>query len=84
MRVVFTATALEDIARLPRAAQKRIVTKLEYFCMQDNPLAAGKPLTGYHGFYRFRIGAYRVVVRPSGITMIVHTVDKRDKAYQDL
>lgn len=84
MRIVFTATALNDIERLPRDIQRRIIAKLERACADDDALATAKPLAGYHGFFRYRVGPYRVIVQPSGHTITVHLVDKRDSAYRDL
>lgn len=84
MRLLFSESALKDLSRLPTTMQRRIVNKLEEIAQYPNPLSLARPLSGYHGFVRYRVGMYRIVTEPTRQTLIIHIVEKRDKAYRDL
>lgn len=63
MKLEFTFSALRDLGRLPKAIARRIMDKMEWFAQQDDPLSFAKPLKNSNvGSYRFRIGAYRILV----------------------
>lgn len=59
--LLFSFAAKEDILRISRENQKRILDKLDFFLEQKNPLEYAKKLTGTKNRYRFRIGDYRVI-----------------------
>ena len=86
MKLVFAESAAKTIAKLPTPIARRIVQKMEWFALQDDPLSFAKPLTNSKvGNYRFRIGAYRVLVdihhgRIS--VLIVLAVRHRKEAYR--
>jgi mRNA-degrading endonuclease RelE of RelBE toxin-antitoxin system len=80
MEFVFTPTAEDHFARLPRQAQKRIATKMRFYSRQPEPLQFAEPLTGSHT-YRFRIGDYRVIFKVLHETLWVVAIKRRDKAY---
>lgn len=62
MTYYFSRRAFRLFAKLPREVQKRIITKLDWYVRQDDPLAYAEPLTDYAiGEFRFRIGDYRVI-----------------------
>lgn len=79
-----TQSALEDLECLSRTTQQRIVDRLEFIAMHDDPLSLGKPLVGYRGFWRFRAGDYRIVAELSKDVLTVHLVARRDSAYKGL
>ena len=81
MRVQFTSTADEQLDRLPRRLQKRIVEKLELYSQQPDPLEFAEPLTGSNE-YRFRIGDYRVIFEVLHDTLWVTAIKRRDEAYR--
>jgi mRNA-degrading endonuclease RelE of RelBE toxin-antitoxin system len=81
MEFLFTPTAEEHFAHLPRQTQKRISTKMRFFARQPEPLQFAEPLTGSHT-YRFRIGDYRVIFKVLHDTLWVVAIKPRDKAYQ--
>jgi mRNA interferase RelE/StbE len=81
MRVQFTSTADEQLDRLPRRLQKRIVKKLELYSQQPDPLKFAEPLTGSNE-YRFRIGDYRVIFEVLHDTLWVTAIKRRDEAYR--
>lgn len=48
--------------QLPVDIKNRIVTKMEWFVRQENPLSFAKRLSGsYAGLWRFRVGDYRIM-----------------------
>mgnify|MGYP001589351875 CR=1 FL=1 len=86
MILAFTPNAVKDLARLSKSMADRIVSKMEWFAVQKNPLAFAKPLKGgQYGSCRFRIGQYRVLVDVRGGRMsvlFVLAVRHRKEAYQ--
>jgi mRNA interferase RelE/StbE len=81
MRVQFTSTADEQLDRLPRRLQKRIVEKLELYSQQPDPLKFAEPLTGSNE-HRFRIGDYRVIFEVLHDALWVTAIKRRDEAYR--
>ena len=81
MRVQFTSTADDQLDRLPRRLQKRIVEKLELYSQQPDPLKFAEPLTG-SSEYRFRIGDYRVIFEVLHDALWVIAIKRRDEAYR--
>jgi len=59
-RLVFDDQVAEDLADLPRAVRRRLVQKLEALAEDPRP-AAAQALTGkLRGYWRLRVGDYRV------------------------
>ena len=57
-----TKIAKKELICLEKSIQKRIVQKLRFYIIQDNPLQYAKKLKNNDiGTYRFRIGRYRVI-----------------------
>jgi mRNA-degrading endonuclease RelE of RelBE toxin-antitoxin system len=81
MRIQFTETADEQLARLPHRLQTRIVEKLEFYSLQPDPLKFAEPLTGFSEF-RFRVGDYRVIFEILHNTLWVTAIKRRDEAYR--
>ncbi|MFH0769979.1 MAG: type II toxin-antitoxin system RelE/ParE family toxin [Candidatus Peregrinibacteria bacterium] len=86
MSIIFARTALRDLQSFPRNVQRRIVDKMEWFALQENPLAFAKPLTDFRlGTHRFRIGVYRVFVevkRDRISVLFVLAIRHRENAYK--
>ena len=80
----FTPTAVKDLRKLPRAVQKRIKQKLQFYLEQDNPLDYAVPLVGDSkaGQYRFRVGDYRVVFDKDDGVLVVLYVEHRREVYR--
>jgi len=81
MRLYFTATAEDDLDRLPTYLQRRIIEKLELYAQQPDPLEFAKSLAG-SAYYRFRIGDHRVFFEVLNDTLWVLCVRRRDQAYR--
>ena len=59
MNVYYTDTAKQQLKKLERPFQKRILDKVAVYASLPNPLEFAEPLAGYD-MYRFRVGDYRV------------------------
>lgn len=82
MHFRLTAQAERDLDALDRPIQKRIIDKLEWFESQEDPISFAEPLAGMQHIFRYRIGAYRVLVSPQGAIIAVLRVRKRSEAYR--
>lgn len=79
----FTKTSLRRLKKLPKDVQVRIIEKLDFFCMQEDPLGFAEPLTKSSvGEYRFRIGDYRVSFDVEDEILVIHDVDNRKDIYR--
>ena len=85
-RIEFHPDAAKDLKRLDRAAAARIVRTLESrIATRDDPRALGAALKGEDsGYWRWRIGDYRVVARTEDerITILVVGVGHRREVYR--
>jgi mRNA interferase RelE/StbE len=84
--IEFLPEAAKELRKLDRTAAARIVTTLEErIAVFDDPRTLGSVLTGDHaGFWRWRIGDYRVVARieDERITVLVVRVAHRREVYR--
>ena len=79
----FTKTSLRRLKKLPKDVQIRIIEKLDFFCIQEDPLDFAEPLTKSSlGEYRFRIGDYRVSFDVEDEILVIHDVDNRKNIYR--
>lgn len=81
---MYTRSAGRDLERLSRVDQKRILDKLDYYAAQPEPLHFAKPLTGYHGFFRFHVGGHRVITHSVDDVLYVHMIEQRKSVYRKL
>lgn len=80
--IVFSESAMRDIAKLDTAIKKRLSNKLEQVANLDLLTMATKPLSGdLAGFHRIRLGDYRVVVCVEDKIIEVLRVRHRRNAY---
>ena len=84
--IEFLPVAAKDLKKLDRAVAARILSTLEdRIATLDNPRMIGAALTGDHaGYWRWRIGDYRVVARleDARITILVVRVAHRRDVYR--
>jgi len=79
----FTEIAFKQIKKLPILESQRIITKLDFFCKQENPLKLADYLTDFRlGSYRFRIGDYRVIFDVKDEYIVVLAVGHRRDIYR--
>lgn len=85
-RIEFHPDAVRELKKLDRAVAGRIVRTLETrIAPLDDPRSLGAPLKGGHeGYWRWRIGDWRVVARiqEARITILVVRVAHRREAYR--
>lgn len=59
---VFKKKAIKEIDALPADVRRRILEKLKFYSLRQNPLRFADNLKDYKfGEYRFRIGDYRII-----------------------
>jgi mRNA interferase RelE/StbE len=84
--IEFHPDAAKELKKLDRKAAGRIVRTLETrIAPLDDPRGLGAPLKGEHeGYWRWRIGDYRVVARieEQRITILVVRVAHRREVYR--
>ena len=85
-RIEFHPDAAKELKKLDRAVAARIVRTLETrIAALDDPRSLGAPLKGEHdGYWRWRIGDYRVVARieDERIVILVVRVAHRREVYR--
>ena len=85
-RIEFLPDAVKELKKLDRSMARRIITTLEErIATLDDPRTLGSALTGDHaGYWRWRIGDYRVVARieDERVVIIVVRVAHRREVYR--
>ena len=76
--------ALRQISKLPRIVRERIQQRID--ALAEDPRPPGtKSLAGRSGFYRIRVGDYRVIyeIRDELLTVMVVRVGHRREVYRN-
>jgi len=75
-RIEFLPDAVKELKKLDRSVARRIITTLEErIATLDDPRTLGSALTGDHaGYWRWRVGDYRVVARIEDERMVIIVV----------
>jgi len=81
MLVHFTETADEQLDRLPKRLQIRIVERVEVYAQQPDACQFSESLTGSNE-YRFRVGDYRVMSEVMIDMLFITAIKRRDEAYR--
>ncbi len=85
MKVAYNPDARADLARLQKQLVRRIVDKVHWFAEQLDPLHFAVPVKGTRGFFRFRVGDYRVVFTPNKeeiVVLLVVAIKHRNIVYR--
>ncbi len=82
-RLLLSPAAEKDFANLEAALKQRIVEKLSWFLEND---VAPEALEGnFEGFYKLRVGDYRIVYDFEADTVMrVRLIGHRSRVYKDL
>lgn len=82
-RVQIKASAVKEIAALPKREQRRVVSAIEALAGDPRPEGVRK-LTGIEDAYRVRVGDYRIVYQISDevLTVFVVRVGHRKDVYR--
>lgn len=85
-KIEFAPEAAKELKKLGRAEAGRIIRTLEErIAPLDDPRSLGAPLVGEHaGYWRWRIGDYRVVARieDARVVILVVRVGHRREVYR--
>lgn len=82
-KIEFDADVEKDLRKLGHTAQKKILTYLKEKIMPSpDPRAFGKPLSGdLAGFWRYRVGDYRILASIEDgnfIVLVVHVGHRKN------
>ena len=83
-KVFYLDSVEEDLKKLDKPLQKRILNKIEHHLTKD-PKNLGKALTGqFKGLWRYRIGDFRVIYRMAEkeILILVARIGHRKNVYK--
>jgi mRNA interferase RelE/StbE len=70
----YAPSVQKDLQALDRPVASRIVQKLEQYIESPDPLSQAKSLAGkLQGFYRFRVGDYRIIfeINEQGVVTVL-------------
>ena len=85
--IEFAPGALNDLKKLDRTVARRITAVIEdRIATLDDPRAPGQPLAGeWSGYWRYRIGDYRIVARIEDriLTISIVKIGHRREIYRD-
>lgn len=82
-RLRFSPAVNKQISKLDRPVASRIKRYLENLDL-TNPRSSGKPLAGDGGFWRYRVGDYRILASISDeeVRVLVVDIDHRRQVYR--
>lgn len=83
--VSFLDAARKAVKKLDKKTQSSIFSKLEELENSQDPCVFAKPLRyGLKGYWRLRVGSYRVIfsVEKYELVILVVDVDRRDSIYK--
>ncbi|MGE4537872.1 MAG: type II toxin-antitoxin system RelE/ParE family toxin [Desulfovibrio sp.] len=83
-RIELTPAAGRDFKKLPGAAAKRLAPRIDALAQEPRP-AGVLPMTGMHGYYRLRVGDYRIIykIEDERLVVLVIRVANRREAYRE-
>lgn len=81
----YDPNALKELRKLDRLVARRIARALERLRGDPRPQSA-RPLAGYPGLWRVRVGDYRAIytIRDSELVIIALRIAHRSSVYRDL
>lgn len=84
-KVAISDDARKAIKKLSHEAADRVLSYLEALEGTEDPRSKGKPLTGpLRGFWRYRVGDYRIVceIHDGELLVVVVTIGHRRDVYR--
>jgi len=83
MQYLFKPSGLDDLKKLPRQLQVRIIEKLDFYSGTQSPLEFAEPIRDHaFGEYRYRVGPYRIFFDIKQNKIIVLRIKHRRDAYR--
>ncbi len=80
MEIRYSYKAARQLDDLPILIKQRLIEKMRFFALQENPLTFAKSIQ-IEKLYRFRVGNYRIVFQLKQKMIFVVIIGKRDKIY---
>lgn len=82
-RVEFESEAIEDLDRMSPAIRERILRKINWLALNFEQAAPQGLKSNLSGFYKLRIGDYRVIyeVEPDTQTLVIVRAGHRSEIY---
>ena len=84
MRAIYSDQALKSLKKLDKPVQKLIISYMDKMALLEEPRSRGKALsTNLRGFWRYRVGDYRVLceIQDEKIIICVVDLDHRKNIY---
>jgi mRNA interferase RelE/StbE len=84
-KVELTDTARRTLKKLDKPAAKRITTYLHELGLHTDPRTKGKALLGdFQGYWRYRVGDYRIVceMKDEKVVVLVVRIGHRKEVYE--
>lgn len=76
MIVEYSEDVRKQLKKLDNSVKKRILDFMDEVAMLENPRVRGKMLVGnLLGFWRYRVGVYRILCKIIDSTMVICVVD---------
>ena len=76
MIVEYSEDVRKQLKKLDNSVKNRILDFMDEVAMLENPRVRGKMLVGnLLGFWRYRVGAYRILCKIIDSTMVICVVD---------
>ncbi|MDP1689161.1 MAG: type II toxin-antitoxin system RelE/ParE family toxin [bacterium] len=83
MDYYFKPSAIKNIKRLQKSLQKRILSKLDFYTNNKNPLGFADRLNDKTlGSFRFRVGDYRIIFDVVDVKIIILAIGHRRDIYK--
>lgn len=80
-KIEWTQDALNDLRKLDRPIQKRILKRISWFSRHFDNITT-EPLSGeLSGTYKIRIGDWRIIYTLDKNTVVIHAVGHRKEIY---
>jgi mRNA interferase RelE/StbE len=82
--IVFMPQATSDLRRIDKSTAQRILRKLKWLSQNFNDLTLEKLTGELGGFYKLRVGSYRVIytVNQEEHLLVVHLIGHRRDIYR--
>lgn len=83
--IEFDIAAEQDLKKLPKSEQKKLLKAIHRLANLPTPRSAGKPLKGqFGGLWRYRMGNYRIIckIEDSILLVLVIAIGHRKNIYK--
>ena len=86
LQVRLTPGFAKQLSKLDGAVQRRVAALLDAVAQSSDPRQHGKALTGERGYWRYRVGDYRLIVdiRDDEACVIALTIGRRSQVYRHI